>query len=204
MRTQNTRLVRRSITGLFQFAFVCALALAVHVSFASVSIGHQAPAFSLPNAVTGATVTLASLEQGKKAVVVMFISTRCPVSNAYDDRMAALATTYAAKGVAVVGINSNQTEPLAEVSSHAKSHNFPFPVLKDSDSSVADLYNANSTPETYVIDSKGALVYHGRIDNSQDPGGVVTHDLADAINSVLDGKPVAKPETKAFGCSIKR
>jgi alkyl hydroperoxide reductase subunit AhpC len=135
---------------------------------------------------------------------LIFISTRCPVSNAYNDRMIALADKYGPQGVAVIGINSNQTEPIAEVASHAQSNKFTFPVLKDSDDSVADAYNARCTPTAYVIDAQGVLVYHGRIDNSQDPTGITTHDLSDAIDDVLAGRTVAKPETKAFGCGIKR
>ena len=99
----------------------------------------------------------------------MFIATRCPVSNAYDGRMAALAAKYAPQGVAFVGINANQNEPVGECADHAKQHGFPFPVLKDADDAVADAYGARVTPETYVIDAVGTLVYRGRIDNGQDP-----------------------------------
>ena len=170
----------------------------------ALTIGQPAPEFKLPDVATGTPTTLASLRQGKKATVVMFIATRCPVSNAYDARMVALATKYAAQGVAFVGINANQPEPIQECADHAKQHGFPFPVLKDADDSVADAYGARVTPETYVIDAQGALVYHGRIDNGQDPQDVTTHDLADALDAVVAGKTVAVPQTKAFGCSIKR
>jgi peroxiredoxin len=168
------------------------------------TIGQPAPAFDLPNVKDGAQTSLASLENGKKAAVVMFIATRCPVSNAYNERMVALAKAYGKRGVAFVGINANQSESPAEIAAHAKDHSFPFPVLKDADNAVADLYDARVTPETYVINSKGVLVYHGRIDDSQDPSGVQTHDLAAALDSVLAHKQVAKPQTRAFGCGIKR
>lgn len=160
--------------------------------------------FRLPDVTTGVQTSLTSLTQGKKATVVMFISTRCPVSNAYNERMVALAKKYAAQGVALVGIDANSTEPTAEVAAFAKTHGFPFPVLKDAGNQVADAYNAHVTPETYVIDSKGVLVYHGRIDNDMDLSNAKTHELADALDATLAGQPVAKPQTKAFGCSIKR
>ena len=190
-------------------AFIAAGALCQGVNAAQAGapvavVGKPAPSFNLPNVKTGAQTSLAALGQGKKATVVMFIATRCWVSNSYNDRMVSLAKKYAARGVAFVGINANQTEPVAEAAAHAQTHKFPFPVLKDADSSVADLYNANVTPETYVVDANGVLVYHGRIDNSIDIAEVKTHELADALDSTLAGKQVARPETKAFGCSIKR
>ena len=170
----------------------------------AVEIGHAAPAFSLSNVVSGQKTSLSALRQGKKATVVMFIATRCPVSNAYNTRMVNLAKKYSAQGVAFVGINSNETEPVAECAEHTTANGFPFPVLKDAGDVIADKYDAHVTPETFVIDAKGVVVYHGRIDNSRDLEDVRTHELADALDSVIAGKAVAKPEAKAFGCGIKR
>jgi peroxiredoxin len=141
--------------------------------------------------------------QGSKATVVMFLSVHCPYSNAYNDRMKALAQKYAPKGVAFAGIFSDQNEQ-SEVAAYAKAQKFPFPALVDKGDVAADAYTAHVTPETYVINSRGVLVYHGRIDNDMDPANVHTHDLANAIDETLAGKPVAKTQTKAFGCSIKR
>ncbi len=167
------------------------------------AIGQAAPAFTLPNVATGTQTSLATLGAGKKATVLIFISTRCPVSNAYDTRMSALANSYAKKGIAFVGVNANTTEATAEVASHAKAH-FPFPVLKDANDAAADAYNAHVTPEAYVIDNNGVLVYHGRIDNSIELGDVKTHDLASALDSILAGRVVPARQSAAFGCSIKR
>lgn len=167
------------------------------------TVGQTAPAFSLPNVATGTQTSLASLGTGKKATVLLFISTRCPVSNAYDTRMSALAKTYAPKGIAFVGVNANTTEAVPEVAAHSKAH-FPFPVLKDANDAVADAYNAHVTPEAYVIDNQGVLVYHGRIDNSMEPGDVKTHDLASALDSLVAGRAVPAKQSAAFGCSIKR
>ena len=117
---------------------------------------------------TGQAKSLPALAQGKKATVVMFISTRCPISNAYNERMTTLAKKYSALGVSFVGIDSDQNEPKAEVASFTKDKGFPFPVLVDPGNKVSDAYSAHVTPETYVINSKGVLVYHGRIDNDMD------------------------------------
>lgn len=171
---------------------------------ASAQVGYLAPSFSLPDPVTGRAKSLPTLAQGKKATVVMFISTRCPVSNAYNGRMTTLAKKYAAQGVSFVGIDSDQNEPKAEVASFTKQQGFPFPVLVDPGNKVSDAYSAYVTPETYVIDGKGVLVYHGRIDNDMDLSNAKTHELADALDATLAGQPVARAQTKAFGCSIKR
>ena len=171
---------------------------------APAQVGYVAPSFSLADAVTGQAKSLTALAQGKKASVVMFISTRCPISNAYNGRMTAIAKKYAAQGVSFVGIDSDQNEPKAEVASFTKDKGFPFPVLVDPGNKVSDAYSAHVTPETYVINSRGVLVYHGRIDNDMDVSSAKTHELADALDATLAGQPVAKAQTKAFGCSIKR
>ena len=167
-------------------------------------VGQPAPAFTLTNAVTGSGISLSSLNAGKQATVIIFISTQCPVSRAYNARYNALANAFAGKGVDVVGINSNETEPIAEVADNAKQNKFTFPVLKDPGSAVADAYSANHTPEVFVVDSHGTVVYHGRIDNNMDPDQVTSHDLVTALDQILAGKTVSPSETKAFGCSIKR
>ena len=168
------------------------------------SLGKPAPSFTLTNVVTGKRDTLDSLRQGKKATVLMFISTRCPISNGYTERIAALVNKYSAQGVAFVGLNANSNEPVAECKQHATENKYAFPILKDAGNHVADAYDARVTPECYVIDSAGTLVYHGRIDNDVDPSFVKTHDLAAALDNVVAGVAVAKPTAKAFGCSIKR
>jgi len=77
--------------------------------------------------------------------------------------------------------------------------------MKDPDNKVADLYEARHTTEVFVIDPEGKLRYHGRIDeNYEDPSKVTSPDLKNALESLLAGQPIAKAETKAFGCSIKR
>ncbi|HEV2765670.1 MAG TPA: redoxin domain-containing protein, partial [Pyrinomonadaceae bacterium] len=129
---------------------------------------------------------------------------QCPYSNAYNARMQKLADDYRARGVNVVGINSNSTEPAAEVKQHAAEKGLNFTILKDPDNKVADSYDAQVTPEAYLLDASGKLVYHGRIDNSRTGYLITSTELRDAIEAVLAGKPVGKAGAKAFGCSIKR
>ena len=169
---------------------------------AAISIGAVVPDFTLPDA-DGKEHSLASLK-GKSGTVLIFIATRCPVSNAYNERMAKLAADYKAKGVNVVGINSNSTEPAAEVKSHAAEKGLAFTILKDAGNQIADRFDAQVTPEAYVIDATGRLVYHGRIDNSRAGDAITSTELRDALEAVLAGKPVEKTEVKAFGCTIKR
>lgn len=187
---------------------LASLALAaslVTLAHAEAKLGAPAPDFILPSVADGKSVALKALVPKQKAVVVLFIATKCPFSNAYNDRMAALAKDYEKKGVAVVGINANKTEPTAEVAAHAKQHGFAFTVVKDDGAKIADAYGANHTPEAYVVDGKGNLVYHGRIDDKHDdPAQVKSTDLRNALDQVLAGSAVTVAETKAFGCSIKR
>ena len=181
-----------------------AVALALTAFAASPEIGAVAPVFTL-NTIDGKTFSLAEAARSHKAVVVMFIATKCPYSNAYNDRMRDMAAAYGKRGILFVGINSNKTEPAEEVIAHAKKHGFAFPIMKDPDNKVADLYDARHTPEIYVVDPEGKLRYHGRIDeNYEDASRVTSPDLKNALDAMLGGRAVAKAETKAFGCSIKR
>ncbi len=135
--------------------------------------------------------------------VVVFTSTQCPVSNSYNDRMNAIYKDYSARGIKFVFLNANRTEAPGEVERHAREH-FAFPVYKDENNVVADRFGASVTPEAFVIDREGVIRYHGSIDDSQEIRRVQTQRLRNALDAVLEGKPVPQAETKAFGCSIKR
>ncbi len=139
-----------------------------------------------------------------EAIVLMFIATRCPVSNAYNERMVELYDNYQSKDVSFVGINSNKQEDVEEVAEHAEKHGFEFPVLKDHNNEIADEFGAQVTPEIYVLNPEYKILYHGRIDDSQREGNVESKDLRNALNEILADKSVSTTKTKAFGCSIKR
>jgi peroxiredoxin len=182
------------------------ITLAVASLFASLAVGEPAPDITLPIVREGAKETLALKEvlAKNKLTVVMFIATQCPVSNAYNARMADIAKEYMPKGVAFVGVNSNKQETMAEIAEHARQNRFGFAVVKDDKNVVADRYGARVTPEIFVIDATGVVRYHGRIDEKQDGKDIKSPDLKNALDALLAGKAPPAPETKAFGCSIKR
>ena len=199
-----------------QYTVVLFLASLLIVAFAAVAgsgrnssdlpappaIGTVIDDFKLPDA-DGTERSLNALK-GAHGTVIIFVATKCPVSNAYNQRMEALAQDYKAKGVSVIGINSNVTEPAAEVKSHAGEKHLTFTILKDDGNKIADRLGATRTPEVYVLDASNKLVYHGRIDNSQKVEGITANDLRDALDEMLAGKQVSKTGGAAFGCTIKR
>jgi len=135
---------------------------------------------------------------------IFFIATRCPISNDYNERMKALYNDYSRRGVSFIFINSNSTEPAAEVAEHAKKWGFPFKVYKDNNNVVADRFNAQFTPEVFLLDREGVVRYHGAIDDSRPVEKVTKHYLRNALEELLAGKPISTAETRAFGCTIKR
>ena len=180
------------------------LGLVAAAPAAEPAIGGAAPDFKLTT-LDGKPFSLSEAARARNAVVVMFIATQCPYSNAYNDRMREMAAAYEKQGVLFVGINSNKSEPADEVAAHAKKHGFIFPLMKDPDNKVADLYNARHTPEIFLVDKSRTLRYHGRIDeNYEDASKITSPDLRNALDALLAGQQVAKAETKAFGCTIKR
>jgi len=142
--------------------------------------------------------------KSSKAVVIIFIATQCPISNAYNERMVELNRDYTSKGVVFIGINSNKQESVEEVKEHAKKNGFLFTVLKDYRNAIADKFKASVTPEVYVLNSALEVLYHGRIDDSKNKDKVASNDLRTTLDAVLAGKPVGTNETKAFGCTIKK
>lgn len=169
---------------------------------AAPAIGTVMDDFKLADA-SGKEHSLKSL-MGAKGTVILFIATKCPVSNNYNERMEKLAQDYKAKGVNVIGINSNNTEPAADIKAHATERGLTFPILKDDGNKIADRFGATKTPEAYVLDANMKLVYHGRIDNSQKIEGITSNDLRDALEELAAGKTVSKTGAAAFGCTIKR
>lgn len=171
-------------------------------SVSGVAIGETVSDFTLPD-VDGQKHSLASL-RGKNGTALIFVSVQCPVSNAYNERMEKLAQDFKARGIHVVGINSNVTESSDTIKAHAVENKLSFPILKDKGNKIADRLGAQRTPEVYFLDSANKLVYQGRIDNAQNAAMLQTSDLRNAIEEVLAGKPVSQTQAKAFGCTIKR
>ncbi|MCS7012424.1 MAG: thioredoxin family protein [Chloroherpetonaceae bacterium] len=164
--------------------------------------GAVVPNFTLPT-IDGELYSLYA-QKGKKGFVVVFISTQCPVSNAYNARYIKLAEMAKQSLIEWIAINPNETEPLDEVRLHAREKGFPFPVLKDEGNRVTDLFGAKYTPEVFLLDANFRLLYRGRIDDNQREERVVSKDLEEAIAAYLAGLRVPNPVTTARGCLIKR
>jgi peroxiredoxin len=139
-----------------------------------------------------------------KAIVLMFISTQCPVSNSYNGRMNDLCKNYHEKQITFIGINSNKAETIEDIKHHAEEKGFKFPILKDWKNIIANRLGATVTPEIYVLNPDFEILYHGRIDNSSRIEKVSSRDLRNALEEILASKPVTVSSTKAFGCTIKK
>jgi peroxiredoxin len=147
-------------------------------------------------------------DKAAPATVIVFTCNHCPYSKAYEPVLIELTNKYAKSGVQFVAINSNDPKVQPEDSfdkmkERAKEKSFPFPYLYDSTQEIAKAYGAARTPHVFMVDSKGMLVYRGRINDNQDPAKVQTNDLSAAIDAVLAGKAITTAETKAIGCTIK-
>lgn len=190
--------------GLFFISTACT---AADLPSSKIKVGERVADFTLPVAGSSAMQSLYGLK-GKKAVAVVFIATNCPYSNAFNQVMADLAKGLESKGVAVVGINSNKTDPAADVAKHARTHALGFPVLKDEGNVIADRFGASVTPEVFLLDSSWTLRYHGALGNSASPttkaGEASDAEVRPAIEAILGGGTVTRTDTKAFGCTIKR
>ncbi|HVK06525.1 MAG TPA: redoxin domain-containing protein [Armatimonadaceae bacterium] len=169
-----------------------------------VEMGKPVADFTLPDTASGKTASLAELSKAKKATVVVWVSTQCPVSNDYNERLAQLSEQYAARGVQFIGVNSNSREAVPEIAAHARQNDLAFPILKDADNAIADRFEAKVTPEAFVLDAKGNLVFHGAIDDSRDATKVKTKYLVSALDALVEGKPVTVQPGRAFGCTIQR
>lgn len=170
-------------------------------------IGVGAPDFKLPG-VDGADYSLADFADAE-VLVVVFTCNHCPYAQAYEGRLIDIQSDYAGRGVRLVAINSNDERGYPEDSFdnmvvRAKKRGFNFPYLRDTHQSVADAYGAQCTPEIFAFDRERLLRYHGRIDdNWREPENVRRRDLREAIEAMLDDRPVEQPENPAIGCSLK-
>src|SRR5580700_8196525 len=177
------------------------LALAGVLSAQEFKIGSHVPDFQVRD-LDGKPVAFSALKG--PITVVTFIATECPVSNSYNHRMIDLYKDYTAKNVKFIFVNANRSEPANEVREHARRVGFPFAVYKDPDNVLADRFDAQVTPESFVIDSSGVIRYHGSIDDSMNESRVHVRRLRAALDALLAGKLVPSTQTKAFGCTIKR
>jgi peroxiredoxin len=172
----------------------------------TLQIGEQAPVFNLP-ATDGNSYALESFNE--PVLVVFFTCNHCPYVIGSDENTRALVERFADRGVRFVAINSNSKHTYEEDSfehmvERMGEHQFPWLYLYDESQVVAEAYGALRTPHFYVFDEERKLIYTGRaIDNPRAWEESSTHELADALEEHLAGKPISTPVTNPVGCNVK-
>ncbi|MFL2983185.1 MAG: thioredoxin family protein [Candidatus Neomarinimicrobiota bacterium] len=158
--------------------------------------------------ISGNDITLDDIK-GEKGTIVIFSCNTCPWVIRWEDRYVTIAESYIPKGVGMLAVNSNASrfkgdDSLGNMIIHAKEKKYNFPYAQDPNSELAMLFGATKTPHVYLFDKSNRLVYRGAIDdNARDSRLVDEPFLANAINNIIEDKPVEKPVSKAIGCSIK-
>ena len=148
--------------------------------------------------------------ESRDVLLFLFVQTDCPISNSYAPEIQRICKAYKSKGVSCSLAYEDVRMDLAGMRKHMNDFSYDgIPAVIDSDRAVADRVGAKITPEAVVVDARGAVRYRGRIDNLYASLGkprrnVTEHDLTDALDAILAGKPVPKPETEALGCFITR
>lgn len=172
-------------------------------------IGTKAPSFNLPDTVSGKVLSLDEL-QSDTATVIMFLCNHCPYVLHVNAGIVALAHDYQPKGVAFIGISSNdainypQDSP-ENMKIHAATGGYTFPYLYDETQEVAKIYDAACTPDFYVFDGNMKLAYRGRIDGSRPRNElpVTGEDLRAVLDAILRGDDVPTVQYPSGGCNIK-
>jgi len=167
----------------------------------------RVPQFALADT-SGRTHTAAEWS-GKRAVVLFFLTTDCPLCNNYVPELNRIAQAFAPRGVAFYAVQGDATIPDADVRRHARDYAYTFPYLLDPQESLAAYTGATTTPEAAVLSPSGGLLYLGRIDNRLEDFGkprtaITVFDLRDTLSAILAGKPVPHARTEALGCAITR
>ena len=198
------------MTKRFGAVAMAALALAAAAPSArALELGAAMPMTGVKmKSVSGKEVTLGDVA-GSKGTLVLFSCNHCPWVRAWETRIAAIGNELPGKGIGVIAINSNDPaaypgDDYADMVKRAKERDFTFPYVVDSTSDVARAFGATHTPEAFLFDAAGRLVYHGAIDdNAQDAAKVAHPYLLDAADALLAGKPIVTAETKSIGCALK-
>jgi peroxiredoxin len=171
-------------------------------------LGTQAPDFSLPDT-DGNTVSLSDFA-GSKALLVIFMCNHCPYVKHVAQQLKLLTDEYQPRGVAAVGISSNDAEKYpddspAAMTTEKETRGYLFPYLYDADQSVAQAYAAACTPDFYLFDADRKLAYRGQLDASRPKSDlpVTGQDLRGALDAVLAGQTPSAEQTPSIGCNIK-
>ena len=171
-------------------------------------LGTEAPDFRLPDP-SGKMFARDDFKQAP-ALLVVFMCNHCPYVKHIRSGLAKLAHDYQARGVAVVGINSNDVanypaDSPAKMAEEAAAAGYVFPYLYDETQAVAKAYKAACTPDFFLFNREHRLVYRGQFDDSRPGNGVpVTgKDIRAALDAILAGQPVAAAQKSSIGCNIK-
>jgi peroxiredoxin len=188
----------------------CALALgALAAQAGALELGDSMPEQDTELKNTDGTMLTLGDIAGKKGTLVVFSCNHCPFVKAWQERMVALGNEAHGKDVGVVFVNSNDTakypaDDLDPMKEQAEKAGYEFPYVMDTTSEVARAFGAGRTPEVFLFDAEGALVYHGAVDdNAYKPGDAKKHYLRDALDALLAGEEIPVKETPSVGCSIK-
>ena len=173
------------------------------------ALGTSAPDFTLPDVVTGALVSRDQVA-GPKGMLVMFICRHCPFVQHVQHELARIGRDYQGRGVGIAAISANDVTSHPEdspikLSGQARELDFRFPYLFDESQDVARAYDAQCTPDFFLYDARGALVYRGQLDDSR-PGNdvpVTGRDLRAALDAVITGAPLPSVQRPSIGCNIK-
>jgi peroxiredoxin len=175
----------------------------------TISLGAPAPDFTLPDTVSGETLSLDKLKSDT-ATMVMFLCNHCPYVKHVQDGLVQIAEDYQPKGVSFIAISSNDVENYPEdgpeeMKKVAQKKGYPFPFLYDETQEVAKAYSAVCTPDIFVFDGDMKLVYRGQFDDARPSNDVpVTgEDVREALEALLNDKPVDPNQKPSVGCSIK-
>ncbi|HEU4387228.1 MAG TPA: thioredoxin family protein [Blastocatellia bacterium] len=172
-------------------------------------LGTKAPDFSLPDVVSGNTVSPGNFKQ-KDALLVMFICRHCPFVKHVQDELARIGREYRDKNVGIVAISSNDAAAFPDdapgsLKEMADELGFAFPFCYDESQETARAYSAACTPDFYVFNRDRRLVYRGQLDDSRPGNGipVTGRDLRAALDAVVEGKDVNEDQKPSVGCNIK-
>jgi peroxiredoxin len=171
----------------------------------STAIGDSAPDFRLPTT-DGGEVGLADLAGAPS--VVAFWCNHCPYVRAWEERFNEIARDYGDRGVITVAICANDAtshpgDSFENMVVRAAEAEYTFAYAHDASQQVARAYGAERTPDVFVLDRGGRVIYHGAIDDSVEPDAVGSTYLRDALDAALDDRPPAVAQTPPVGCTIK-
>lgn len=172
-------------------------------------LGTKAPDFSLPDVVSGKTLSLASFKD-QKVLVVMFICQHCPFVQHIKDALTQLGRDYQKKPIGMIAISSNDAEKFPDdapeqLKAMAQQQGFTFPFCYDATQETAKAYTAACTPDFFLFGDNRTLLYRGQLDDSRPDSGkpVTGKDLRAAMDAVLAGKTPSADQRASIGCNIK-